>query len=214
MSSLPDNKSVSFSDLLLPWSSFPFQNISQRSVEVQVDLTLSEFSDTLPTAAIDSDEYLIRRKRQRQCQHISGCQRYAQGNTKLCISHGGGRRCQTIGCTKSVQGARSSHCIAHGGGRRCEVIGCARSSRGNSNRCVHHGGGARCQVVGCKKSAQRPSDYCIVHGGGKKCSVAGCEGLARSQYPHLCINHARTMDTDYNETHKRDSLPAPLQNIF
>lgn len=216
MSTHLDTKNVAFSELLLPWSSFPFQTITQRSVEVQVNLPQSGYPTdfSMPTASIESEEYNLRRKRQRQCQHMSGCQRYAQGNTKLCISHGGGRRCQAAGCTKSVQGAKSEHCIAHGGGRRCEVAGCSRSSRGNSNRCVHHGGGARCQEPDCRKSAQRPSDYCILHGGGKKCTIAGCDSMARSHHPHVCMSHARVMDSNFNEIHKLGSLPAPLQNIF
>eukprot|EP00510_Aplanochytrium_minuta_P007661 CAMPEP_0184031918 /NCGR_PEP_ID=MMETSP0955-20130417/2624_1 /TAXON_ID=627963 /ORGANISM="Aplanochytrium sp, Strain PBS07" /LENGTH=246 /DNA_ID=CAMNT_0026317805 /DNA_START=222 /DNA_END=963 /DNA_ORIENTATION=- len=50
---------------------------------------------------------------------VDGCIRFAQGKTKRCISHGGGKRCGQSGCPKSAYGS-TKFCIAHGGGERCE----------------------------------------------------------------------------------------------
>jgi len=206
---------VNFTDLFFAWNSNANPQTVTKSVEVQVDMP----EMTIPETEMfhvkrprdeSKEDYTERRRKQRQCQHVSGCERYAQGNTKLCISHGGGRRCEVPGCTKSVQGARSFRCIAHGGGRRCEVTECSRSARGSSNRCVHHGGGIRCAVVNCDKSAQRPSDYCINHGGGKRCTVLGCLNGSRPQHPHLCISHARESVAVFSN----HGLPSALQNLI
>ena len=173
------------SELRFPVGSSPFPPSLQNSMSPKSSGTDS------PRMRRDSPIPFNERRKQRLCQHPDGCSRYAQGNTRLCITHGGGRRCHHHGCTKSVQGAQGQFCIAHGGGRRCQVPGCTRSSRGNSDRCVHHGGGVRCHFEGCNKSAQRPSDYCIAHGGGKRCSVHGCGNSSRTTNPHLCVKHAK-----------------------
>jgi hypothetical protein len=76
-------------------------------------------------------------------QHLSGagCNKCAQGSTKLCISHGGGRRCKVLGCLK---GARDRNfCANHGGGRRCHIESCAKSAVGGSDSCTLHGGGKK-----------------------------------------------------------------------
>lgn len=79
----------------------------------------------------------------RQCQH-AGCEKLSQGNTRLCIAHGGGRRCTHPGCNK---GARDRFfCAAHGGGKRCSVADCGKAAVGGSDLCTGHGGGKRCQV--------------------------------------------------------------------
>lgn len=81
----------------------------------------------------------------RQCQH-SGCDKLSQGNTRLCIAHGGGRRCTHPGCNK---GARDRFfCAAHGGGKRCSTSACGKAAVGGSDLCTGHGGGKRCQVWG------------------------------------------------------------------
>lgn len=107
----------------------------------------------------------------RRCQ-FEGCQKYAQGATKLCIAHGGGRRCTFPGCSK---GARDRlYCAAHGGGRRCSVNHCSKSAVGGTAYCTAHGGGKRCQYPGCCKSSQSNTKYCVRHGGGKSCQFEGC----------------------------------------
>jgi hypothetical protein len=204
----------------LPWflSGIP---LVTKSVAVQADLTPST-TDAVPSPpqgqfSLDErpEDYSLRRRQQRMCQNpFPKCTRYAQGNTKLCIAHGGGRRCEAPGCTRSVQGARSQHCISHGGGKRCEIPGCSRSARGRSNRCVHHGGGARCLASGCSKSAQRPSDYCISHGGGRRCMVPDCANNTRSQHPHLCLPHYSHQQQPTTQRQTLDSLPHHLPNII
>jgi len=188
--------------LVAPW---------QKSVAVQVEFDPPSqrwsFLDSLAEEPAP-DDYAERRRKQRLCQFGSGCPRYAQGNTRLCISHGGGRRCETAGCTKSVQGARSRHCIAHGGGRRCEISGCSRSARGTSNRCVHHGGGFRCAAPACNKSAQRPTDFCINHGGGKRCLVTGCVNTTKV-HTQFCPHHGKAETVG-----PLDRLPSSLQYII
>jgi len=51
-----------------------------------------------------------------RCEH-PGCTKSAQGATKLCKLHGGGKRCEHPGCTKSAIGA-TKLCVLHGGGKR------------------------------------------------------------------------------------------------
>jgi hypothetical protein len=125
----------------------------------------------------------------RKC-HKAGCSKCAQGATKYCIAHGGGRRCIVEGCTK---GARDkSFCAAHGGGKRCCVEGCIKSAVGGSSLCTGHGGGKRCQMAGCSKSAQSSTMYCVRHGGGRKCSVESCAKVARGR-TNFCAGHADRM---------------------
>jgi hypothetical protein len=51
----------------------------------------------------------------RKCEY-EDCDKCAQGSTKFCIKHGGGRRCTVEGCNK---GARDKNfCAGHGGGKR------------------------------------------------------------------------------------------------
>lgn len=112
------------------------------------------------------------------CEH-KGCSKCAQGSTRFCIAHGGGRRCTFPGCDK---GARDKFfCAAHGGGKRCKFDGCNKSAVGGSNLCTAHGGGRRCSVEGCDKSAQSSTKFCVKHGGGKKCSFSGCEKVSRGR---------------------------------
>lgn len=117
---------------------------------------------------------------------MDGCSKCAQGSTKFCIAHGGGRRCTFEGCTK---GARDKfYCAAHGGGRRCATDGCTKSAVGGTNLCTFHGGGKKCQFEGCAKSAQSPTQFCVRHGGGKKCVIKGCQKVARGR-TSLCASH-------------------------
>ena len=142
---------------------------STRNKPIQPDhctLTTQTISDTSALASYKPASKL--------CRWEDGCDRFAQGGTKFCISHGGGRICATPGCTKSAQGANSTNCIRHGGGRRCISPGCSTSARGSTGFCVIHGGGIKCHFDGCMKTAQRPSNFCIKHGGGKRCTLPGC----------------------------------------
>ena len=107
----------------------------------------------------------------RRCQW-SGCSKCAQGATKFCIGHGGGKRCTFPNCHK---GARDKFfCAAHGGGKRCSTVGCDKSAVGGSTFCTAHGGGKRCSVPNCGKSSQSSTNFCVKHGGGKSCKVEGC----------------------------------------
>ena len=69
----------------------------------------------------------------RKC-HAQGCLKCAQGATKFCISHGGGKRCTYPNCDR---GARDKFfCAAHGGGKRCSIFGCDKSAV--SSLCILH----------------------------------------------------------------------------
>jgi hypothetical protein len=117
-----------------------------------------------------------------------GCTKNAQGATRRCIAHGGGRRCVVDNCTKSAQGT-TRKCKAHGGGRRCTFLNCTKSARGSTNKCKAHGGGRRCEAPGCNNSAAGPRpkpgqlDGCITHGGGRKCIIDGCTKSAAGSTP-------------------------------
>jgi hypothetical protein len=82
----------------------------------------------------------------------------------------GGRRCTYVGCSTSAQGT-TKFCIAHGGGRRCQFNGaggCTKSAIAGPNPlCRKHGGGPRCSNADCDKSARAGYDLCAKHGGGK-----------------------------------------------
>lgn len=124
----------------------------------------------------------------RLCEHSAEpCTKRAQGNTRFCIAHGGGRRCTYPGCDR---GARDKFfCAGHGGGKRCFVPNCGKSAVGGSNMCTGHGGGKRCDhQSGCTKSAQAGTRFCVKHGGGRKCVVQGCEKVARGRTSH-CAAH-------------------------
>lgn len=70
----------------------------------------------------------------RKC-HAEGCTKCAQGATKFCIAHGGGKRCTFSGCFK---GARDKFfCAAHGGGKRCVTQGCDKSAV-EARPCARH----------------------------------------------------------------------------
>lgn len=121
----------------------------------------------------------------RKCQ-APGCGKCAQGSTKFCIAHGGGRRCTFPSCTK---GARDKFfCAAHGGGKRCVFPDCIRSAVGGTNICTSHGGGRKCCYDGCTKSAQSPTDFCVRHGGGKQCEEPHCLKVARGR-TNKCAAH-------------------------
>ena len=53
----------------------------------------------------------------------SGCDNGAQGQSGLCIAHGGGRSCEEPGCDKTAKNGFKT-CAAHGGGKHCDVEGC------------------------------------------------------------------------------------------
>ena len=123
------------------------------------------------------------------CNYVGGCSKFAQGGTRFCITHGGGRLCIFPGCARSAQGGDKQLCIGHGGGKRCQVLGCNTSARGSSGLCVLHGGGMKCKHTGgCSKSAQRPSDFCIAHGGGRRCQFKGCNSSMRGR-TNYCVTH-------------------------
>jgi hypothetical protein len=111
-----------------------------------------------------------------------GCTKNAQGATRKCIAHGGGRRCVVDGCTKSAQGT-TPKCKAHGGGRRCVFPNCVKSARGLTSLCKAHGGGRRCGAEGCNNSAAGSTFRCITHGGGRKCIIEGCTKSAAGSTP-------------------------------
>mmetsp|Transcript_50057 Transcript_50057/g.86085 ORF Transcript_50057/g.86085 Transcript_50057/m.86085 type:complete len:449 (-) Transcript_50057:542-1888(-) len=121
----------------------------------------------------------------RLCQSPN-CNKCAQGSTKFCIAHGGGRRCTVPGCLK---GARDKKfCSAHGGGKRCSHDDCSKAAVGGSKLCTAHGGGRRCATDGCEKSAQSSTLYCVKHGGGRQCSVEGCVKVSRGK-TLFCASH-------------------------
>ena len=88
--------------------------------------------DTNLDGAMDSSAF-SRNHTTKVCEW-PGCNKFPQGPTKYCISHGGGHRCQFPGCLK---GARDKKwCTAHGGGKRCEVDGCIKAAVGSSSLCT------------------------------------------------------------------------------
>jgi hypothetical protein len=110
------------------------------------------------------------------------CKKNAQGATRKCIAHGGGRRCIVDDCTKSAQGT-TRKCKGHGGGRRCSFSDCTKSARGSTEKCKAHGGGRRCEKDGCNNSAAGSTFLCITHGGGRKCIVDHCTKSAAGSTP-------------------------------
>ena len=173
----------------------PQNNVYQYVIEEEFDLVDTNNPSTIAKTIAEESLKHQARSKNKLCRFAGGCGRFAQGGTKLCISHGGGRICNFEGCKKSAQGVQGSFCIAHGGGKRCISPGCKTSARGSSGFCVNHGGGYKCQYkdgndVGCLKVAQRPSDFCIAHGGGKRCCVPDCGAIRRRDHPFYCKIHA------------------------
>jgi hypothetical protein len=119
------------------------------------------------------------------------CLRFAQGSTKFCIRHSGGRQCETPGCQKSAQGV-THRCIACGGGRRCEYPNCEAAARGTGQKsfCSRHGGGARCALDPCSRGAQRPSDFCTRHGKAVTCALDDCDKIVAGGRGHFCKLHS------------------------
>jgi hypothetical protein len=176
-------KSRSNSDRRLEIVTGPITLIaSPQTASCNVEVTIQDTpcKPSQPTKCVNASKL---------CHWPEGCHRFAQGGTKFCISHGGGRICQSPGCNRSAQGARSFFCISHGGGRRCLSPGCTTSARGATGFCVLHGGGVQCKHDGCHKTAQRPTDYCIAHGGGRRCKSPGCNASLRGGYTVHCKNH-------------------------
>lgn len=122
----------------------------------------------------------------RICEYKEGCTKCAQGRTRFCIGHGGGRRCTFSGCNKGARDHR--FCAAHGGGRRCNEANCNKSAVGGTFKCSGHGGGRRCQMENCDKCAQSGTKFCVKHGGGKRCAIEGCSKVARGK-SNLCMFH-------------------------
>ena len=89
-------------------------------------------------------------------------------------------RCEFPGCPKGAADGPSRKCKAHGGGKRCEEPDCGKSARGSSGKCMAHGGGGRCKEEGCTKGSVDASGKCIAHGGGRRCDNEGCFKAARS----------------------------------
>ena len=125
-------------------------------------------------------------KRKKACQFES-CEKYTQGGTKFCISHGGGKRCKREGCKNSANSS-TDFCISHGGGKRCNYPDCKTSARGNTGFCINHGGGRRCIVPQCKKAALSFGNTCKEHGGGRRCACFGCSKTPRSRTA-FCVSH-------------------------
>mmetsp|Transcript_6095 Transcript_6095/g.7344 ORF Transcript_6095/g.7344 Transcript_6095/m.7344 type:complete len:451 (-) Transcript_6095:77-1429(-) len=145
------------------------------------DLNVSEEYDS------ENTESRKRKRRQRRLCEETECNKFAQGGTLYCISHGGGRRCHIKGCSRSAHGT-TSFCISHGGGIQCEVAGCQKSIQGNTKRCKGHGGGKRCRYRNCDKAAQDSTEYCKGHGGGRRCNFPMCVKSARGK-TGFCVAH-------------------------
>jgi hypothetical protein len=118
---------------------------------------------------------------------VDDCTKSAQGTTRKCKAHGGGRRCNSVNCTKSARGS-TEKCKAHGGGRRCGKDDCNNSAAGSTFRCITHGGGRKCIAEGCTKSAAGSTQKCKAHGGGRRCMVEGCAKSAQGA-TFKCIAH-------------------------
>jgi hypothetical protein len=140
--------------------------------ETVMDFDELKGSITAPALGTARSKVLGKGKYCRLCIE-PGCTKNAQGATRKCIAHGGGRRCVVDGCTKSAQGT-TPKCKAHGGGRRCVFPNCTKSARGLTSKCKAHGGGRRCGADGCNNSAAGSTFRCITHGGGRKCIIDGC----------------------------------------
>jgi len=174
-----------------PFTSFPFPAISshdsilqKRKLELEHDIN-AHSKKTLAAVAAANAAQMNSQMNSRTCQH-PGCQKCAQGSTKFCISHGGGRRCTVPGCAK---GARDKFfCAAHGGGKRCNFPQCTKAAVGGSFRCTSHGGGKRCKIPDCPRSAQSSTDFCVRHGGGRKCKHEGCTKVSRGK-TSFCASH-------------------------
>lgn len=144
---------------------------------------LSDFSGN--STDNDQAKLMMRKKRRRMCINGS-CEKFAQGTTKFCVSHGGGRRCAFEHCKKSAAGI-TKYCIGHGGGKRCCKPNCPKSAISPFMFCFAHGGGRRCKVEGCQKGARGSTQFCIGHGGGRRCKITNC---GRSdQGSGFCIGH-------------------------
>lgn len=138
-----------------------------------------EDTDSESTESIyfdDSYNFFMCMKNPRICKVID-CSKFAQGNTRYCIGHGGGRRCTYEGCNKTARG--KIFCVSHGGGKRCSYSECTRPAIGATSFCSIHGGGKRCISDGCIKFAQAPTDFCVRHGGGRRCVVENCEKVKK-----------------------------------
>mmetsp|Transcript_15558 Transcript_15558/g.29991 ORF Transcript_15558/g.29991 Transcript_15558/m.29991 type:complete len:607 (+) Transcript_15558:112-1932(+) len=105
--------------------------------------------------------YAPRIAEHKRCR-MSKCNKFARGNTGLCVKHGGGRRCTYAGCTKSARDSLNL-CIAHGGGKRCMVIDCTKSAIWGSNMCIAHGGGRRCKENGGNNIVTGYAEHCVAH---------------------------------------------------
>ena len=125
-------------------------------------------------------------KKQRRLCLVEGCTKFAQGVTRCCTKHGGGKRCTYPGCTKGAVGS-TQNCVAHGGGKRCKAKDCTKSAIPMYDFCFAHGGGKRCAYTGCTKGARATTLYCIGHGGGKRCKIKNCS--KSDQGAGLCIAH-------------------------
>ena len=98
----------------------------------------------------ETDPVPKKKKSRRICAE-AGCKKYAQGATKRCVRHGGGRRCQTPDCTKSAAGSTVS----------CRIYGNVKLSFSNSRFVLLMAGerDARRQAV---ESRQYPQQTCVL----------------------------------------------------
>jgi hypothetical protein len=119
------------------------------------------------------------KRKRKQCNHPSGCNKDARPPTDYCKAHGGGKRCKHLECDKSAR-SPTDFCVIHGGGKRCKHLECNKSAIPPTDFCVIHGGGKRCKHLECDKAAQGSTDYCKAHGGGKRCKHLECDKSAIS----------------------------------
>jgi len=108
---------------------------------------------------------------------IQDCNKYAQGKTDKCITHGGGKRCVEPNCNASAQG-KTDKCKRHGGGKRCVEPNCNASAQGKTDKCVAHGGGDRCPNC---------IDWIDTRGGSKK-----YDGYCATCFKHIFPDDERS----------------------
>ncbi len=146
--------------LMLGWS-------VTTGVTSSSQLSSEALSSLFPSVYTPKEGSPSKRREGKLCQHTSGCSKYRQGRSNLCIGHGGGRKCQSMAegvpCPRSAQGG-TPFCLRHNGGRRCRTLQCPKAARGSTGYCAACGGGYRCRYPGCDKLAQRPSEFCCRHG--------------------------------------------------
>mmetsp|Transcript_26046 Transcript_26046/g.49470 ORF Transcript_26046/g.49470 Transcript_26046/m.49470 type:complete len:386 (+) Transcript_26046:294-1451(+) len=122
----------------------------------------------------------------KSCEY-DGCTKFARGNTKRCVAHGGGRRCLFERCNRAARGKEGT-CIAHGGGKRCTHTGCSKSAVGRSNLCIAHGGG-RFQGQSEISGSILTTDFPLAGSLDIQCQFEGCCRLVAQGNINFCTTH-------------------------